>query len=517
MHARFLITFAVLLLAGCGSSAPTEGQDLSRSPSVKQEAEAKTTISLADVRMYEGIADNTARLVFSLPTSGGVELELTVESGTATDGGDYTFIDRTIVVPSGAITHDIPISIVDDNVYEGTEDLTLRYSITRGGEQFARSVNEFALTILDDEPLPAISFDEEVVFINEGVGEIEFPVSLSNPASTEVQINFELSGTANKDEDYETSLDGVIVVEPLSRQGTFTLSVIDDDVVEGGESVVVHFISGDYVRVEPGTTLSVIINGDAKMNDTGFGNFLHDGALSAQPSPTLPNQDASYGRDAGFPNENDGRRGFSFTKLDANGNELPISANATCIRDNTSGVVYELKTQSFPLETLYDEQTERYSTTHNWRANNYLYTWYNPLSEGSGTGGSIGAHNNLLRDRYVDLDGYCAFRPDVANRYYPLACNTYVYLNELNLTGLCGIKTWRLPRAEELRSVIDYELAFFGHDGIDESMFTYSATGSYFTASPSAEFEGSAWCFEDGKIRLCHKGSLNKIRGVADE
>ena len=64
---------------------------------------------------------------------------------------------------------------------------------------------------------------------------------------------------------------------------------------------------------------------------------------NGDPVPT--NQDGVSGRDINFPNDEDGRKGFSFTKLDAAGLALSSSVSQwSCVKDNVTGLVWELKT-----------------------------------------------------------------------------------------------------------------------------------------------------------------------------
>lgn len=55
-------------------------------------------------------------------------------------------------------------------------------------------------------------------------------------------------------------------------------------------------------------------------------------------------QDATLGRDATSPDYSDGEAGFSFTKLDASGNNLPATAASwSCVKDNHTGLIWESK------------------------------------------------------------------------------------------------------------------------------------------------------------------------------
>ena len=87
------------------------------------------------------------------------------------------------------------------------------------------------------------------------------------------------------------------------------------------------------------------------INDTGISTWgnANNSALSASPTG-FPSQDADVGRDARARAGNlvkvgGGSAGFDFTKLDARGNPLVGSALSwSCVRDNVTGLVWEIKT-----------------------------------------------------------------------------------------------------------------------------------------------------------------------------
>ena len=79
----------------------------------------------------------------------------------------------------------------------------------------------------------------------------------------------------------------------------------------------------------------------------GVGSIGSSGDSTACTSATtdISAQDCSHGRDATHNDDWDGHAGFSFTKLDRNGNPLPAAATSwSCVRDNVTGLTWEVKT-----------------------------------------------------------------------------------------------------------------------------------------------------------------------------
>ncbi len=99
--------------------------------------------------------------------------------------------------------------------------------------------------------------------------------------------------------------------------------------------------SDEKVAIPTNTILS------GKLNDTGIisGGNYPGGNNSTCTGTTINQQDCSHGRDFTHNDDSDGHAGFSFTKLDANGNDLSASAGQwRCVRDNVTGLIWEAKT-----------------------------------------------------------------------------------------------------------------------------------------------------------------------------
>ena len=143
------------------------------------------------------------------------------------------------------------------------------------------------------------------------------------------------------------------------------------------------------------------------LNDTGIDWCADDTNNNlACPLESHPGQDGVYGRDAFaraglLYKQGGGQAGFDYTKLDANGNDLPASAGTwSCVRDNHTGLIWEVK-QEVP------DQLRFYGHT---------YTWYNPDIDSNG--GWYGYQNG----------GSCIGS----------GCDTHGFAQAVNNQALCG-------------------------------------------------------------------------------
>ena len=258
---------------------------------------------------------------------------------------------------------------------------------------------------------------------------------------------------------------------------TFTLEVTD---VSGNKVE-------DFVNIEIRPQLV------RPINDTGIILQATDQLLSAEQQLAFPGQDGQRGRDIIAANDladkaGRGEQGFDFTRLNALGDEVDANSTAwSCVRDNVSGLVWEVKS---PVGS-----GDLHSSSH-------TYSWYLAENEDDPSG----LQNNVLAS--------CSLNE----------CNTSAYVDAVNQQGLCNFNDWRLPTHQELLSLVH-----FGHDAapmIDAEYFPHTTAGLgspvwYWTNQSSAdgaagEISNTAWAvdFTSGNDNFLSKATPVRIRLV---
>jgi hypothetical protein len=183
-----------------------------------------------------------------------------------------------------------------------------------------------------------------------------------------------------------------------------------------------------------------------KLNDTGMtyaGNYS-SGNNFAECNSNIPAlQDCHLGRDVTHPDNSDGYAGFSFTKLDANGDPLAdqsVDYETTpwaCVQDNVTGLVWEVKTMDGGLHHA-----------------EHTFTWYNTDNT------TNGGNPNLPGGQPNGTDTGSPFGSNTCHGYNAADpatfCNTEAYTARVNAQGLCGQTDWRLPDINELDSIMLY-------------------------------------------------------------
>ncbi len=179
----------------------------------------------------------------------------------------------------------------------------------------------------------------------------------------------------------------------------------------------------DYIENPPSVGLTI-----RALNDTGI--------TDSSPAGT----DGTTGRDVTHNDDSDGHAGFSFTKLSAAGAPLAASAaNWSCVKDNVTGLIWEVKT-----------------TDGGMHDSSNTYTWYNP---------------------YINTNGGDAGTESGAD-------DTDSFVKAVNAASLCGASDWRMPTIDELVSIVDYSAS---EPSIDTAFFpNNTSSGYYWSSSPKA-------------------------------
>ena len=191
--------------------------------------------------------------------------------GTATAGSDFkitNFFGRlwrgtgetygTVTVPAGARTVTIPVTIIDDNVNENTESVEL--ALTGGDRVYLTYANWHTLSIVDNDP--EVSFASASQSVDEGSGTHNVGVTLSPAPATAVTFTYTVGGTAAVGSDFTIANSGTLTVPAGATTATIPVTVIDDSVVEGSETVVLKLSGSAGYRVgSPGMHTLTIVDG----------------------------------------------------------------------------------------------------------------------------------------------------------------------------------------------------------------------------------------------------------------
>lgn len=281
-----------------------------------------------------------------------------------------------------------------------------------------------------------------------GFSSLVFTVALTRSITEDVTVDYVTSdGTATAGIDY-TASSGTLTITSGTTSNTISVLVNGDTDYEFSESIIVTLSNASdnvFLSVPKRVAEGIIISDDVELiplNDTGitFGANFPSGNNAGCSGETIALQDCSQGRDVTNYDNSDGHAGFSYTKLDESGNDLPASALSwSCVRDNVSGLTWEVKQAGAAgLHQTSDAFFWRKIITNN--SNNRLDMCY--------------GYDEAQADTY---------------------CTTAAFRARVNNAGLCGTTDWRLPTRMEL-----YQLTNLNREGpaIDIQYFPNTKHGT---------------------------------------
>ncbi|HWV66642.1 Calx-beta domain-containing protein [Chitinophaga sp.] len=183
-------------------------------------------------------------------------------TGTATPGADYTALTGTVVIPAGQNSVTIPVTVTDDQVIEGTETVILtptgasaaHFTFTTGG---SATVN-----ITDDESNLVLNITKNADGAEPATnGSFTIGLPTGVTAAVDITASYTIAGTAQGGADY-TALTGTVVIPAGQNSVTIPVTVTDDQLIEGTETVIVTGTGGTATGLvfTPGSNSTATVN-----------------------------------------------------------------------------------------------------------------------------------------------------------------------------------------------------------------------------------------------------------------
>jgi uncharacterized delta-60 repeat protein/uncharacterized repeat protein (TIGR01451 family) len=215
---------------------------------------------------------NYARI--SVVRQGGTEDTVSVEcltgtNGTATPYIDYIPVSVTLVFNPGIQSQSFNIPIIDDSEYEMAETVSLEMQNLVGPA--ALGASNAVLKIVDNDISPGvIGFATNYYTVIENNPVAVITLIRTNGYSGVVSVNYAvgIGGTATAGQDY-IATNGVVTFAENETTKTFTVRILDDNVIEGNETILMR-LSGPSGGAVLGTDTAVLVIND----DDRVGSFV---------------------------------------------------------------------------------------------------------------------------------------------------------------------------------------------------------------------------------------------------
>ena len=175
------------------------------------------------------------------------------------EAGDFSQSGTTLSFAAGATsgTGSVTITAVDDTADTPNLEVSVSGSVSLGG---VTAPADATLTILDDDGAAALTLQVDATTMDEDGGVVTVTVGTGTGSTFDSaqDITLVLGGSATEGEDYTVSATDLTLPAGASSV-TATLTALDDDVFEGGETVL---ISGLHDGAAFGTGQTVTITDD---------------------------------------------------------------------------------------------------------------------------------------------------------------------------------------------------------------------------------------------------------------
>ncbi len=365
---------------------------------------------------------------------------------------------------------------VPSSNYNGADSFT--YKVNDGALNSSTATVNLTITAVNDAPVA----NPATASVTAGVSK---KITLSG---TDIDSNSLTASVSTQPQHGSVSVNGLIATykaaSDYAGEDTFSYTLSDGTATSSPASVTITVNANNTDILQPTPT--------GKWNDTGItdcGNYPFTSAGKANGHLTTSNencaltttaqgdaipqeQDGQTGRDYTHNDDSDGVAGFSFTKIGDDGKALAIQDQQwsydekgadsgseaagtkwSCVKDNVTGLIWEVKTQDGGLRDM-----------------DWQYTWYN--TDNTTNGGGVGVQDG----------GHCQGSQ----------CDTQSYVEAVNAQGLCGSSHWRLPEVDELQSIVDHTK----HDPeptIDINFLPNTKAWIYWSATPYAKAFDYAW------------------------
>ena len=172
--------------------------------------------------------------------------------GTAVSGSDYTALSGTVTILAGATTATISIPVLDDAIVEGGETVVVTLtSVTSGLAALGATL--IATNTIADNDSATVTIANTTNAAEPAANGV-MTLTQTAVSSQNTVISYTVGGTAISGADY-TALSGTVTMLAGATTATISIPVLDDAIVEGGETVTVTLTSVTSGLATLGATL----------------------------------------------------------------------------------------------------------------------------------------------------------------------------------------------------------------------------------------------------------------------
>jgi hypothetical protein len=219
-------------------------------------------ITVSDVTVQEGNS-GTSKAVITLNLSQASTNTVTVNYATANNsasaGSDYTASNGTVTFSPGTTSQTISVDILGELITESNESFFINLS---NANNATISDNQALVTIQNDDQTTLSIGDVTIVEGNSGTKQALVTVSLSQPSSNTVTVNYATANnSASAGSDY-TASNGTVTFSPGTTSQTISVDILGELITESNESFFINLSNANNATISDNQALVTIQNDD---------------------------------------------------------------------------------------------------------------------------------------------------------------------------------------------------------------------------------------------------------------
>lgn len=207
---------------------------------------------------------------FTLTRSGVTTNPLTVDLSISGSAGDldYTALPTALVIPANEDRATVDVIPLEDALYEGTE--TVVVDIDTSGGNYTSLISNAHVDIADND-VPAVSITASDPTASEASAETgTFTISRTGITGAPLVVNLiALGGGSATSADY-TGLSSSVIIPANDSSTAVTITPIDDDLIEGTETVSVDIVISSSYSIDSSAALIEILDDDNELSSVSI-------------------------------------------------------------------------------------------------------------------------------------------------------------------------------------------------------------------------------------------------------
>jgi len=280
------------------------------------------------ISVAEGVTSTPTKFYISRlgSTTAAVTVNITY-GGTATMTADYTG-PSSVTIPAGATGVDVPITIVNDTIFEGTETITFAFD----AGSYGRGVGATMYITDNDTATATVAFNAPSSSGLESVGTVNIPVTLSAVQTKDVTVEYTTSGNTSASSNSFSTRAAPYWVRVVKTGNTVAYFQSNDGTTwtQRGSNVTVSTLGNDYfagLAFAPGSTTQFT----AVMDNFTVSDLSAGGSTGAETAASIGTVTGGSSVASGVYTFTSSGNGLSNTTTDNfRYVYLPVTASANC-------------------------------------------------------------------------------------------------------------------------------------------------------------------------------------------